>query len=187
MLVTIIADAAYDSHTKAAGYGYWIASQRGKLPGCSYATSEVVNPRIAEVNAILEAVRLAWKARLLWPGDQLLIQTDCLGAIQGLGTGNIKANDGMRETRALFKRFIKRHRLELEFRHVRGHTTQEAKRFRSQDYCDRYAKDCLVISKQYMTGELDAREIEPTATRTGQAKEGIGIAASPVPPYERYI
>ena len=81
MNVTIITDASCSSSERIGGYGFWIASARGKLGGGGPFREHVENPGVAEMKAVSYALYEALKAGLLQAGDRVLVRTDCLSAI----------------------------------------------------------------------------------------------------------
>lgn len=151
MRVTVIADASYDSRYKVGGYGYWIASERGKRPGGGPLRGEIFSSHVAEMMAICRAVHDGVKQKLIQPGDNVLIQTDCIGAIASLNRAvKSKAVTLPAEEKLVCEVFYElrnKHKLEVRFRHVKGHTNNEEARFAANRACDARAKAGMRIER----------------------------------------
>lgn len=143
MLVTILTDASRCPDTGASGYGYWIASGRGKRPG---GNAMGVTPCIttAEMMAIANALTVAVKAGLVQDGDDVLIQSDSTAAtdtLQGRHSRHVcGTTEKMIEIKEYVRRFARDHHLNLEYRHVKAHTGRPEARFRANHHCDARAK-----------------------------------------------
>ena len=81
MNVTILADASHCPDTKAGGYGFWIASARGKKGGSGVLNGAIASSTLAEMMAIANAIHQGIKFGLVQGHDTLLVQTDCESAI----------------------------------------------------------------------------------------------------------
>lgn len=142
MKVTIIADASWCPDTHMGGYGFWIAGERGKLGGGGRLcrSQPVINATAAEMMALCNALYAAFKHELIHFGDEVLLQTDCLAAInifKGIGTPLSE-----QEEQALATLQTQRNMFELdfEFRHVKGHTSNPNARSVTNRLCDERAK-----------------------------------------------
>src|SRR3954466_14648311 len=94
MNVTIITDASYCPNTKVAGYGFWIASNRGKFGGGGQMiTTEIVNATAAEMMAVANALHHAAMQEAVQQGDHILFQTDCMGAVDAFNRTRILINE----------------------------------------------------------------------------------------------
>jgi ribonuclease HI len=142
MRVTIIADASYDQRYGIGAYGYWIASARGKIPGEGVLRGPVVSSMQAEMMAIVRALYDAVRLRLVEPGDEVLIQTDCTGAIDALSgrRSPVSSDKVVLET---LDRLTDRHQLTLTFKHVKGHTKLHEARYAANRACDARAKRAM--------------------------------------------
>jgi ribonuclease HI len=131
MRVTIIADASYDQRYGIGAYGYWIASARGKIPGEGVLRGPVVSSMQAEMMAIVRALY-----------DEVLIQTDCTGAIDALSgrRSPVSSDKVVLET---LDRLTDRHQLTLTFKHVKGHTKLHEARYAANRACDARAKRAM--------------------------------------------
>lgn len=140
MWITIIADASYCPDTGKAGYGFWIASQRGKMGGDGVLKGEVENNIAAEMMALLNALDAALKSNLVHKNDSVLMQTDCEPAIDAFK--NLRQSTSSQEKRLVkwFKDFCKEHNLHVRLKHVKGHTDNEDARYVVNNICDRKAR-----------------------------------------------
>lgn len=142
MNVTIIADASHCPETKVAGYGFWIASGRGKFGGGGAMRSKVDNSTIAEMQAVVNSLWIALDKGFAQEGDEILIQTDCLAAIQAFGSQRYLSADEQKVTRAL-RGLADNFKLKLKLKHVKGHTTRAEARFVTNNCCDKRAKAAM--------------------------------------------
>lgn len=141
---TIIADASYCNETRVAGYGYWIASDRGKLGGGGRMTTEqVVTSTAAEVMAIANSIHHAIAAGLVQEGDELLVQTDCQGAINAFM--RLRPNLAQQEQHAVkyVEGLEERFKLKIRYKHVEGHSSKPGARFVANHMCDKRAKEAM--------------------------------------------
>lgn len=70
MRVTIIADASWCPDTYLGGYGFWIASERGKMPGEGVFKRKCNNSCEAEAMALVNALHVGIKNNLVHKGGQ---------------------------------------------------------------------------------------------------------------------
>jgi len=137
MRVTIIADASFCPEHRVAGYGYWIACERGKLPGGGPMRDKVSSSMLAEMMAVCNALLDGFKHKLIEAGDEVLIQTDCMGAIELLqATPKCPVTD-------VFHSLCKRGKITVRFKHVKGHTAHAEPRFAANRACDQRAKTAM--------------------------------------------
>jgi ribonuclease HI len=142
MLVTILTDASWCPDTGAAGYGYWIASGRGKRPGGN-TMRRASNPTHAEMMAIANGLTLAVKAGLVERGDDVLVQTDSTDAIACLRGERMRYESftlELAEVRSYVVAFALEHELRIEYRHVKGHSDRPKARYKANNHCDERAK-----------------------------------------------
>lgn len=140
MNVTLICDASYCDRYKVAGYGYWIACTRGKSGGSGRVQVDVDSSGTAEMMAICNTIWRGITDRLIEPGDKLLIQTDCLQAIEVMRGTRGPSHPQEDQVIEYFERTIKRFNLQTEFRHVKGHTHIREARYAANRACDKRAK-----------------------------------------------
>jgi ribonuclease HI len=144
MLVTIITDASHCSDTLAAGYGYWIKSSRGSNGGSGMFKVTVPDAMVAETMAIVNGIHLAIALDLAAAGDDILVQTDCQGAIHCLDrTMSKEPRETLMAVRNKFDRMREEYRLNVTFRHVKGHTRVQDSRSRAQRNADAKAKAAM--------------------------------------------
>jgi ribonuclease HI len=145
MSITIVADASYCPDHKLAGYGYWIASSRGKQAGGGVCgiSGEVANNTVAEMMAVCNALWHALKSNLLQSGDRLLIQTDCLAAIGAFDGSRSSLNQQERDAVHYMRNASSRYDIEIFYRHVKGHSATMDARSESNRRCDAKAKECM--------------------------------------------
>ena len=142
MHVTILSDASYCPKYKVAGYGFWIACSRGKLGGGGQILEDVEDTNAAEMMAICNAVWHGVTDQLIERGDKLLIQTDSLAAIDRLrGQRVVTVTDQQKRIVAYYEKAVCRLELNVQLRHVKGHTIHQEARFVANRMCDKRAKE----------------------------------------------
>lgn len=137
MLVTVMTDASWCPDTHAGGYGFWIACERGKLPGGGPFKVTVRSAGHAEMMAICNAIYDARKNGLVQAGDTVLIQTDCRQAMDVLTQ---RVHVGYKDIIDYFQDVTTRGRLVVRFRHVKAHTANSDNRSVANKMCDLRAK-----------------------------------------------
>lgn len=151
MHVTIISDASWCPETRAAGYGYWIACERGKGPGGGSLRMLCSGSNAAEMMAIVRAVADGLKQGFIEPGDQLLIQTDSQAAIdafthkRSVGGDERLAYDEMRK-------LLNGRRITTRFKHVKGHSNVQDARSVTNRMCDQRAKAGMKAMRDQQRG-----------------------------------
>lgn len=142
MDITILADASHCPVTNAAGYGFWIASERGKKGGSGAFKTVLPSSTIAEMMAIVNALYCAIRFELVHKHDNVLIQTDCEAAIFAL-TNRRKLNNLEFECVSRMRLLLTEHSLTVTYKHVKAHTTRTQSRYKSNNACDRAAKNAM--------------------------------------------
>lgn len=143
MRVTIIADASFCPDTKVAGYGFWIASERGKQGGDGAMRGQCANNIVAEMQAVANALHQGLKLGLIQHSDFVLIQTDCEPAIQAFDGTRTKLIEQEEECCNLLTTLQTRFGLAFEFRHVKGHSGNTEARFAANNRCDKAARKAM--------------------------------------------
>ncbi len=144
MRVTIIADASFCPDTNAAGYGYWIASERGKQGGGGELKGRVAGNIAAEMYAVVNALYIALnRLQLVQTGDEVLIQTDCMAAIDAFEGRRRQVPNQEWEAVKQMRRLCSEFGLRIVFRHVKGHTKNKEARYVTNKLCDRRAKEAM--------------------------------------------
>lgn len=139
MKITILADASHCPETKRGGYGYWIASARGKKGGSGPFKDTVENSTIAEIMAIVNAIHSGITHELIEKKDELLIQSDCESAIFAL-LRKRTINSKERHIVDYMTKLIRKFELEVTYLHVRAHTGDGRSRFVAHTACDKLAR-----------------------------------------------
>lgn len=142
MNVTILADASHCPDTKAGGYGFWIASARGKKGGSGVLNGAIASSTLAEMMAIANAIHQGIKFGLVQGHDKLLVQSDCESAIFAF----TKKRKGSEEEKKVVEYVLKLVRLlslVIEYKHVKGHTNSSEARFAANNACDRAARKAM--------------------------------------------
>lgn len=107
---------------------------RDKLP------NSMVAEMIAMVNALFDGL----KHKLIMPGDEVLIQSDCMAAIEILQrTSFVTVADQYRHVHKVFHDLCKSGEVAVRFRHVKGHTTHAEPRYAANRACDMRAKTAM--------------------------------------------
>lgn len=140
VLVTIIADASFCPETKAAGYGYWVISQRGRNGGGGSFKNKLDSASAAEMMAVVNAIYFAMKTNVALACDELLIQTDCMAAIDAFLKRRERLTKDETAALGVFSKIKARMNLKVSFRHVRGHTRVQDARSITNRLCDSRAK-----------------------------------------------
>lgn len=156
MRTTIIADASFCPNTKVGGYGFWIANERGRKGGDGVFKEPVENNIAAEMMALLNGLAHAIHIGLIHKGEAVLIQTDCTPAIdafKGLRKSVTQQENGLIEW---FNGFVRDHNLNIEFRHVKGHSNDKANRYVANNICDRKARANMRMAR----GKLHLNQIK---------------------------
>jgi ribonuclease HI len=154
MRVTIIADASHCSDTGASGYGYWIASERGKHGGGGSVRTKVSGSIAAEMIAIVNAIDVAVKRELLQKGDHALLQTDCQGAIDAFIGLRKRLTQHEKGAKEIFFELKRGAGFTFSFRHVKGHTSNTEARFVTNNLCDKRARKAMQLARR-MLGETE--------------------------------
>lgn len=137
---TLMVDASWCPEYRVGGYGYWIASPKGKWGNQETLRGIVETSTLAEMQAVVNVLYIARKSEYVLPGDSVLIQTDCKAAIMGLEGGR-KLSKAEAQCRNEFKKLMQS--IYVELRHVKGHTMRAGARFEANRRCDAGARDAL--------------------------------------------
>lgn len=140
MLVTIITDASHCNDTGAAGYGYWVVCDRGRESGGGVITARVADSTQAEMMAVCNGLWIGLNCGMVRPGDSVLLQTDCLSAVQIFQGQGKTPKDALLRIKQYILDLACKHDLRLRFRWVPGHTRGETSRTHVNNICDEYAK-----------------------------------------------
>lgn len=139
MLVTIMTDASLCGEQRVGGYGYWIASQRGKEAGGGVFKGTINDSYEAEFKAVANTLHTAIQKGLVLSGDRVIIQLDNSGVIHCMsGSNNVRKD--IEPVYNLITQLRDQLNLVLEFRHVKGHSNRKEKRYIANNLCDMRAK-----------------------------------------------
>lgn len=140
MNITINTDASFCSKTKAAAFAFYIVGTGIKITGSGVFKADVKNSEVAETMAIGNAIHaLLAKDIKIDKVYYIIINTDCLTAINKLSTG--KGLGTHKKVRILKEKLVKRYKPKrFEFRHVKAHNGAPDARSWVNDWCDREAK-----------------------------------------------
>ena len=140
MLVTIIADASWCPHTGAAGYGAWIATDRGKQNIQGPMKIPVKCSKSAEMMALVNAVYQGIKDGLIESFDVVILQSDCLFGLRTFQGTHLIENEHDALAKEYLEKYVKLLNLTVTYKHVKGHTNRQEARYRVNNMCDENAK-----------------------------------------------
>ena len=155
MLITLMTDASHCSETMAGGFGFWCASDRGKLSGGKPLQGKIKDSYEAEMKGVANALSIAIKSGIVLTGDKVLIQLDNIGVINCIKRKCKPRQDVEKVMTYIFK-CKKDFKLEFECRHVKGHSKENGSRFSANKHCDRIAKEQMKIQRKLF---LDISEV----------------------------
>jgi len=143
---TLLVDASWCPETGAAGYGYWIASDRGKLGGGHPLKGKLESSNIAEMQAVCNALFVIKGIKFLLPGERVLIQTDSQATIQAFTKKRDISTPSEKFACKVFRKLAKD--VEINFRHVKAHTGRGEARFLANKHCDKHAKIAMNMARK---------------------------------------
>lgn len=158
MLVTIIADASYCPDTGAAGYGFWIASARGRRAGSGSVRKAVTTSVSAEMMAMVNGFHQACAWGLVQKSDKVLLQTDCQSAINAFQNMRFRMNAEEVAVVAKMRVIAATYDVETSFRHVKGHTSGKTPRAWVNNECDRLAGAAMRVARDKLRDERAAQK-----------------------------
>jgi ribonuclease HI len=159
---TVLVDASWCPDTGAAGYGYWIASDRGKIGGGHPMKGKLSSSNIAEMQAVCSALFIVQQIGYLLPTERVLIQTDSEAAIQAFMKKREVSIDCEKHAVKVYQNLSRG--IEVNFRHIKGHTSRGEPRYLSNKHCDRQAKRAMAQARK------ELHEIETNSTRKASRK-----------------
>lgn len=143
MNITLMVDGSFCPETGAGGFGYWIASERGKLGGGGPIKNISDNPTDVEMKAICNALVIAMNLGFAVSGDKILVQTDSKQAIAAFEHNRIPGSESERMSVSFLDKFRKENNLLVVYRHVKGHSDNPGARFAANNHCDERAKTAM--------------------------------------------
>ncbi|EMB5690451.1 RNase H family protein [Acinetobacter baumannii] len=147
MNVTLMTDASHCPETGAGGFGFWCVSDRGKLAGGKPLQGKIKDSYEAEMKAVANALNIGIRAGLISSGDKVLIQLDNTGVIQCIKKKCKPRNDVKHVLDYIFE-YARDFLIELECRHVKGHSKKTESRYSSNKHCDRIAKQNMRLARK---------------------------------------
>lgn len=156
MRVTVIADASHCPDTKAAGYGFWAVSERGRHGGGGPMQVPIDSSSAAEMAAIVNGLYFALFKGIATKGDHILLQTDCQAAIDAFESKRRILTSDEKYAKARFFDIKKRNNVTVSFRHVKGHTNRTEARYVTNNLCDQRAKDGMRLARRRFRGDMTA-------------------------------
>ena len=99
----------------------------------------------AEMQAVVNALYIAHRLQLVQAADEVLIQTDCMAAIDAFEgkRRNLPAQEW--EAVKVLRRLRSDHSLRVVFRHVKGHTGKKEARLRTISVTSAPKKQCAEL------------------------------------------
>lgn len=135
-------DASVCPDTQLAGFGYWCVSNRGNAAGGGILSMPTADSFIGEFKAAVNGLVIALQKGIANNGDIILIQLDNKGVVD-LINGKTSAREDIKEVQTILKQLIKLHNLVVMSRHVKGHTSNKARRSIANKMCDLRAREYL--------------------------------------------
>lgn len=159
MLVTIMTDASVDSKLQVAGFGYWIASDRGKLGGGGGLKSPVKDSYVGELKAVVNPLHIALDKRLVQERDTVLIQLDNLGVVTLLKDRTASPREDITEALNHFIHLVDKYELIIYTKHVKGHSdSTQGARFASNNHCDDRARNAMLKKRKNKLRNMKRKE-----------------------------
>lgn len=149
--ITIFTDTSFCHKTKAGGWAAWIKYDGGTLRKGAPVRGLGASPTHCELIAIRNALHYVEQGFRLTSGDLLVIQTDCLSAIQML-EGNIKIFG--RAEKDLVDDILKWQRDHFccwSLQHVKGHMGTSTRRSAVNTWCDEEAGRHMRTRRQQLS------------------------------------
>lgn len=153
MLVTVFADASWCPRDGVAGWSGWARSDRSRTWDGGELRRVMPEAYLAEVCAVVRAIKMALDRGVAQTGDTLLIQSDCLQVeavlwrrrLSPQGTGRRRVEDLALDA---FTKLTARHQLTCRYRHVKGHNGRmDGARSFLNERCDKVAKKHMATAR----------------------------------------
>lgn len=172
MLVTVFSDASYCDQTSMAGWGAFVISNRGRLRTGGSFKNAVPNSAIAETYAGLNAIYTALRQGLAKPGDNILLQSDCMALkhylfkpCESAENHEMRYREERLAIRHSFNKLQFDYALDIELRWVKGHKGNASPR----NYCNTV---CDSIAKEHMQRARQQAQRQGQSLRTADATSG---------------
>ena len=148
MLVTINTDAAFHTKEKRAGYAFWAVCNDWRLMKYGSIKDKVNDSNEAEMKSIINAVFV-----VLNQGgkkvSKIIVNTDSMNAIHVFTKDCVLIDRYKLSHLRVFARRLNKivnninPALQIEYRHVKAHTSTDTARQWVNDWCDQHAKKGL--------------------------------------------
>lgn len=149
-LTTIMCDASFCPETGAGGYGFYIASNHGKVGGGGPFKAVMKDSLLAEMAAVVNSLVEAHNRGLFEAGDHCLFQIDCVAAIDRLLNRHYCKSATEISLFDIFHANIQKYNVTFSFRHVKGHSRKRDARNLANNHCDKRAKDAMRLFRQQL-------------------------------------
>lgn len=142
--ITINTDASYNYHYGVAAYAIYIICDQFKITKSGLFKDFPANSTEAESMAIANALYICANTKGLPTTDMIIVNTDSMLAIHGIGNGKGKKPSGKAVARYmsnLRQKTSKKNVLpDFSYRHVKAHNGTPDARSWVNDWCDKEAK-----------------------------------------------
>lgn len=103
----------------------------------------VVTNNCAEMMALTIGLYTAIRDKLVQEGDVVLLQTDCMAAIDAFEGKRKSIPPQERTVQEYLQELVTSAQIRVQFRHVKGHTSGTEPRYFINNQCDRLAKRAM--------------------------------------------
>lgn len=161
MIITLNTDASFSNKHNLGAYAFWIACNKGKFFRSGALKGSIYTPIHAEMKCIINALHFIFENNELRSVKKIIINTDCLFAIDAFRKPNAKWLSTKRENivneSAIIKKrfnslfndyFAKKPKIKkvvIEYRHIKAHKHTNDARHYVNDMCDREAKSQMGV------------------------------------------
>lgn len=150
MLVTLIVDASFYREHRVGGWALWAISSHGTYKIAGRFRNRIDDNNMAELAAIANAIHMIVRHPVTKGATKLLVQSDSLCAI-GVLTGSQPSKASYRRVAEHVHDMLTAFKLEMELRHVKGHSGIGEPRKYCHAWCDRasrvHAKAALTLAR----------------------------------------
>lgn len=148
MLVTIMTDASVCPTLHVGGFGYWIASGRGKEGGGAPFKTVTKDSYNGELKAVVCSLHIAIKRGFVCTGDTVLVQLDNINVVNILNRDFTPTREDIIPLWDAVLSMVNSYQLKLQSRHVKGHTTRTESRYKSNACCDDRAREAMIKARK---------------------------------------
>lgn len=142
MLVSLFSDASHCHETRVAAWAAWAKSERGQVSHAAPFLDRIKQTHQAELGSIVNGVFLVVSRGVALPGDEILVQNDCMRALQLLRGGPKTAKATARDYHMLsmLKKFTTDNELLIRCKHIRAHAGTGTPGYYVHDLVDKMAR-----------------------------------------------